>query len=169
MPSGGAGPTLIRMLPRRLALLALLFLAGCRADGPPAPQDVAGCWLLQWQGKDSSYVPAPDSVRLDTARAGMPDHPHRRRVAFGGWRNDFASRRVGDPLPWHRDYSESSWWMETADSVHIDFSDGYTGWRVELRVRGKRMVGMATFDAYWGPVPRPTAGVRARRYPCPRS
>lgn len=152
------------MIPRLAALLILTLLAACGRSAPATARDVAGCWLLQWQADDSLYSPMPDSVWLDSAAAGSGG---RRRVAFGGWRREMGTRRIGDPLPWHRHYAASSWRMGPADSVRIDFSDNWTRWETRLRVRGGRLSGSAQFRADFEPHPPPPVAVRGRRFPCP--
>jgi hypothetical protein len=163
------------MQARRLAhhapgLLVLLVLAACaRAEAPLTAGDVAGCWALRWQAGDTPIAAGmmPDSVRLDTAVLGGTDVPHR-RTAFAGRSVPSGTRGPGDALPWYRAFPASWWEVRAGDSVRIVFNDHWTQYETDLRVRGRRLEGTATFRADDGPPapPRPLS-VRGERFPCP--
>lgn len=159
-----------RAAPTPLALLILLLCACARPDAPLAAGGVAGCWELRRQAADTALRAGvmPDSVRLDSAVTGRAALG-RRRIAFAGRSVPSGTLGPGDDLPWHRAYHASWWEVRAGDSIRLVFNDNHARNETDVRVRGGRLQGTATFRTHEGavPPPAPALAVHGERFPCP--
>jgi hypothetical protein len=151
------------LMHRLLLFLALAFsisalpaIVGAQAEPATARvRSLAGCYSLTlgaWSGSPSASVPAsqtpPAYLRLDTLAA---------------LRDGFVVEPTS--LAWSQ-RNLTSWQPTGTDSVRLIWSTGFVGVRLQLRVSGDTLAGVATTFTDRIMSPAPTARVVAVRTPC---